>query len=144
MFADIPTWNGDLSGWNFQSAPILYEIFSGTSFDQDLTWFNPQPFVSLHGFLKGASLFNGDVADWDLSNVQDIGQLFESAESFDRSLASWDVSSVTHADGLFKNALSFNGGKLIRVGAVACCRSLMMLSLFCYRRHCCMEHSITH
>lgn len=45
---------------------------------------------------------------WDVSNVTDMGNLFESADGFNQSLANWDVSNVTDMSFMFDSATSFN------------------------------------
>ena len=41
------------------------------------------------------SPFNGDISNWDMSNVTDMGGMFENSSSFNQDLSSWDVSNVT-------------------------------------------------
>lgn len=89
--------------------------------------------VNISGMFNGATSFNGDIGDWDVSNVsimsavffnassfnQDISAwnvsnvttmrlLFASASSFDQNIASWDVSKVTDMRGMFNATSSFN------------------------------------
>ena len=39
--------------------------------------------------------FNGDLSNWDVSNVTDMHSMFCEAESFNGDLSNWDVSNVT-------------------------------------------------
>ena len=55
-----------------------------------------------------ASLFDGDVSDWNVSKVTDMTRMFRGAVSFNQSLNSWDVSSVKSMTGMFSQADSFN------------------------------------
>eukprot|EP00519_Triparma_laevis_P003150 CAMPEP_0182503420 /NCGR_PEP_ID=MMETSP1321-20130603/15272_1 /TAXON_ID=91990 /ORGANISM="Bolidomonas sp., Strain RCC1657" /LENGTH=52 /DNA_ID=CAMNT_0024708585 /DNA_START=11 /DNA_END=166 /DNA_ORIENTATION=- len=44
---------------------------------------------------RGASVFNGDLSSWDISNVITMAAMFEGAEAFSGDLSSWNVSNVT-------------------------------------------------
>jgi len=49
------------------------------------------------------------INDWDVSNVTNMAELFQSAPAFNQDLNSWDTSSVTTLNETFENASSFNG-----------------------------------
>jgi surface protein len=40
---------------------------------------------------KGASLFNGDISQWDVRNVQNMRQMFCGASHFDMDLSRWNI-----------------------------------------------------
>ena len=42
---------------------------------------------------KGATSFNEDISEWDVSNVETIEYMFYKAESFDQDISKWDVSN---------------------------------------------------
>jgi surface protein len=50
----------------------------------------------------------GAMPDWDVSNVTNMGAMFEYASSFNADISNWDVSSVTNMSNMFANASSFN------------------------------------
>ena len=52
--------------------------------------------------------FNQDISSWDVSNVYDMTNLFNSATSFNQPLNSWDVGNVEHMNYMFFRATSFN------------------------------------
>ena len=52
--------------------------------------------------------FNGDISSWDVSNVDDIGQMFSQNIYFNVDLSHWDVSNVTNMQRMFSGARSFN------------------------------------
>ena len=56
----------------------------------------------------GASIFNGDISEWDVSSVVDMAYMFRDAKSFNGEISNWDVSGVTSMASMF-NAASFNG-----------------------------------
>ena len=55
-----------------------------------------------------AKYFNGDLSKWDVSSVTDMTAMFLTASSFNGDLSKWDVSSVTSMSGMFMHATSLN------------------------------------
>jgi surface protein len=46
------------------------------------------------------SEFNGDISNWDVSNVTNMDCMFYNSE-FNGDISNWDVSNVTSMDGMF-------------------------------------------
>ena len=57
---------------------------------------------------NGAEFFNQDIGGWDVSNVEDMSLMFNGAESFNQDISDWDVSGVNNMIGMFGQARSFN------------------------------------
>ena len=55
----------------------------------------------------GASSFNQDVSEWDVSNVTHMSYMFYGASSFNQDVSEWDVSNVTNMSYMFYGASSF-------------------------------------
>ncbi|EEO23442.2 bacterial surface protein 26-residue [Helicobacter bilis ATCC 43879] len=51
--------------------------------------------------------FSG-IESWDVSNVENMSQMFYNAKSFNQPLNSWDVGNVVNMENMFSNATSFN------------------------------------
>lgn len=49
------------------------------------------------------SKFNGDISQWDVSNVENMEGMFERS-NFNRDISKWDVSSVKHMTSMFKGS----------------------------------------
>ena len=45
--------------------------------------------------------FNGDISQWNVSNVTDMSSMFYRCEKFNQDLSRWDVSNVTNKLGIF-------------------------------------------
>jgi len=58
---------------------------------------------------EGAGSFNGDLGEWNVSNVRLMNEMFRGAGSFNGDLSEWDVSKVETMRGMFVNAGSFEG-----------------------------------
>lgn len=56
----------------------------------------------------GATRFNGNIGDWDMSRVLYTDNMFDAAQSFNADISRWDVSSVLGMYWMFDNAISFN------------------------------------
>ena len=52
--------------------------------------------------------FNGDISDWDVSNVTNMEYMFFMCKNFNQDISSWDVSNVTNMEGMFCECKSFN------------------------------------
>ena len=65
--------------------------------------------TNMSNLFQSASSFNGDISSWDVSNILLMNHMFNGASIFNGDLSSWDVSSVTNMGAMFSGAGSFNG-----------------------------------
>ena len=47
--------------------------------------------------------FNGDISQWDVSNVTDMSFMFSSCKSFNQDISKWNVSNVKNYQKTFQN-----------------------------------------
>ena len=52
--------------------------------------------------------FNGDISNWNVSNVTNMNGMFFDCKKFNQDISSWDVSKVINMSCMFYNCLSFN------------------------------------
>ncbi len=95
----------DLSG-----VTEMYGMFrDASSFNGDLSNWDVSNVIITRGMFANASNFNGDISTWDVRSVTNMQYMFENATSFNGDISGWDVSSVTNMQQMFENAASFNG-----------------------------------
>ena len=54
------------------------------------------------------SNFNGDISNWDVSNVTDMSEMFYCAKNFNQTLDKWNTSNVLDMRSMFYCAKNFN------------------------------------
>lgn len=98
----VDEWEGDTGpvylNYTFQNATNLLTVPSAT----------PVPIVSMFYTFAGASQFNADLDDWDVSQVTSMAGVFSGARAFNGSLAGWDTSNVDSMEQMFYGAWAFN------------------------------------
>ena len=52
--------------------------------------------------------FNGDISEWDVSNVTNMRYMFYKCKEFNQDISQWNVSNVTSMNSMFYNCESFN------------------------------------
>ena len=67
-----------------------------------------QNVTTMEHMFAGASSFNSDISDWDVSNVTDMSSMFVNTDLFNQDISNWNVSNVTNMDSMFSGAISFN------------------------------------
>lgn len=63
---------------------------------------------SLSNMFQGATSFNDDISNWDVSTATNLGSVFSGARTFNRNIGAWDTSLATITSSMFLNATSFN------------------------------------
>ena len=53
------------------------------------------------------SAFNGDISNWDVSQVTDMRSMFTWTAAFNGDISTWNVARVTNMRGMFASARSF-------------------------------------
>ena len=73
-----------------------FMFLNATHFNGDLSNWDMSNVVGFDGLFWGASAFNSDIGNWNVSSVRRMNNMFEGAASFNQNLGAWDVSSVTN------------------------------------------------
>jgi surface protein len=95
---------GNIAWSSFDSAFLGSTNLTGTFTDvPNLTNVN-----NLFKVFREASVFNGDISNWDVSNVTNMSNSFTSSSLFNSDISNWDVSNVNSMQSMFLGATSFN------------------------------------
>ena len=94
----------DVGGWRPSS-----EAFHGCS---NLTWSATGPLntkaSSFNQLFRGCTAFNGDVSEWDTSNIISLANTFKDCIVFNQDVSGWDTSSCASFAAVFRGCAALN------------------------------------
>ena len=95
---------------NFSSSPYLNKqrIYLAEIFNGNISEWNVSNVTNMEALFYNASKFNGDISQWNVSEVTSMGALFYNAVSFNQPLKDWNVSNVTNMVNMFNSCINFN------------------------------------
>ncbi len=100
---DISQW-GNLRVGNYGDYFYGCENLNSTATDA----LNLTGTTDLNNMFRRTTNFNGDITNWDVSQVIEMDYMFVDARAFNQPIGVWDVSNVTEMDYMFMNAFRFN------------------------------------
>ncbi len=127
MFQSASLFNQDISNWNIENVNNWTDFGNGASLMNDDFRFISA--TSKWNYFKykfenktaletavtnwisdssAVELIYGPISNWGVSNVTDMGDLFNGQTSFNADISNWDVSNVTNMTYMFRSALAFN------------------------------------
>ena len=94
---------------NFKGLRIKEGSFYGSS-DLDITATDNPIIDGLFNAFRGCSslILNDSVNNWDVSNVNDLTNVFFGCVNFNQPLNNWDISNKTNLSGSFRSCTSYN------------------------------------
>jgi surface protein len=82
-------------------------MFQGaTAFNQDISNWNVSKVIDMASMFR-SSPFNQNISNWNVSNVRNMASMFRS-NPFNQNISNWIVSSVTNMASMFQSATAFN------------------------------------
>ena len=100
---NINQW-GDINWSSMQAAFMGAENLNSDATDAP----NLTNVANTYGMFHGATLFNGDLSNWDVSHITNMSTMFHGAASFNSDISNWNVSNVTNMSFMFGYTPSFN------------------------------------
>ena len=98
--------NGDPTGVTCCSRPNVDCGVAGKCFEM-AEWDVSQVTDMSNLFLSKAEV-NANISAWDVSSVTNMGYMFNGASKFNQDIGSWNTSQVTNMGGIFYDAAAFN------------------------------------
>ncbi len=86
----------------------MSNMFAGASaFNGNLSNWDVSNVTNM-GFTFNSTAFNGDISNWNVSNVSNMAFMFSFNKAFDGDISNWDVSNVGNMISMFASATAFN------------------------------------
>lgn len=115
---------GDISGWAFNNLGDKEKLtkivhvgglaidtagaFYGASNMEWTAGFAPKVITTLNSAFRGATVFNGNINNWNVENVTDAEHAFREAEEYNQPMNTWNTVNFTSLFFTFQFALKFN------------------------------------
>lgn len=99
------TWT---AGTGTANAQNMQAIFQGTSFNQDISTWNVGNVTNMSQMFQSNTAFNQNITGWNVSKVTTMASMFSGATDFDQNISGWNTAEVTAMNNMFQNASTFN------------------------------------
>ena len=98
----------DLSKLDTSQITNMFFIFAHSNFNGDISNWDVSNVTSMDSMFWNSKIFNQDISQWDVSNVTSMLEMFYRAESFNQNISNWNTSNVKTMNSMFANAKGFN------------------------------------
>jgi surface protein len=123
---DMPLFDGNIGNWNTSSCTDFQGLASNVTASpgifnnggsDSIRYWNTSSAKITNGMFNGQSNFNQPVGDWDVSNVIDMGLMFQGGTPLPHgkfnnggsdSIKNWDTSKVVNMAQVFTSQPNFN------------------------------------
>jgi surface protein len=89
-------------------ARFSYMFFGASAFNSNINNWNVSNGTQFNAMFANATSFNIDINNWKVSSGVNFQDMFAFAYSFNQNLNNWDVSNETNFGGMFAYANAFN------------------------------------
>ncbi|MEX0360393.1 MAG: BspA family leucine-rich repeat surface protein, partial [Allomuricauda sp.] len=91
-----------------QVSDLSYMFAEATIFNGDLSNWETGNVTTIAAMFRNATLFNGNIGGWDVQNVEIMSEVFSGAGKFDQNLGEWKIKSLLEGGSMF-NFLNNSG-----------------------------------
>ena len=77
-------------------------------FNGDISQWDVSNVTDMNGMFRGCKKFNGDISRWNVSKVKDMQYMFINCYKFNCDLSRWNVSNVNDMNWMFGYCKNFN------------------------------------
>ena len=81
---------------------------NATNFNGDISNWNVSNVTTMERMFENATNFNQDIGNWDVGNVKNMSDMFYFATKFNQNIRNWNVGKATNMEGMFGNVINFN------------------------------------
>ena len=82
------------------------EIFK--EFNGDISQWDVSNVKNMYAMFYRCEKFNCDISKWNVSNVRDMGSMFSECEQFNSDISHWNISNVKNMTYMFWGCKKFN------------------------------------
>ena len=107
LFHLVNSWGRDFVFMTEKSNELIFINKMKQNEKYNLSKLNTSEIIDM-SYLFMYSRFNGDISQWDVSNVTNMENMFREAHNFNSNIENWNVSNVTNMNSMFYSAEKFN------------------------------------
>ncbi len=97
----------DLSKLDVSRIKNMDDVFMYSLFEGDISQWNTSNVTSMDSMFSGTTKFNNDISNWNISKVIDIYGMFNGATKFNQNISNWCLDNVLDCQFMLDNAKAF-------------------------------------